>query len=665
MITLRTLRVGSEEVIFNVDQSMKKPRTEDDECYGIDDLDTVIQSAAQELLENDHRNKKLEDDINRPDSENQKEKTLLLRVLERRKGAIAWKMSDIKGISLSFCTHKILMEERFKPIIQPQRRLNTKVQDVVKDEIIRVLPNPNHTRRSREDNFYLSLWDFCLQEDAVRIMQRSVGAVLGQRIDGKFKPIYYASKTLNDAQAHYTTTEKEILAVDAKPRLIRWVLLLQGFNIEIKDKKGAKNLAVDYLSRLENPNIGELAKEEIKDKFPNEHLMILKTKLNDEEPWYANYVNYIDEPYTFRLCPDNVIRRCIAGSEILEILAHCHSGPTGGHHSASVTDFMGPFPDSRGNKYILVAVDYVSKWVEAQALSTNDAHVVVKFLKGMFARFGVPKALISDRGAHFCNSQLGKALLRYEVTHGLSTASHPQTNGKTEVTNSAIKLEIEHKAYWALKQCNMDLTAAAKNRFMELNELMKLRDEAYEKTRIYKERTKKWHDSRLRVDKDFKNEDKVLNNTAHAEELVNTLFAQELILENYHEQNIREFSCASDVVDFKTWPGISLETTMISTMDLDGGTSEDIMDIIDICLCSSREDEERGTRGVKLRAETYSWGLTIGEEQCLVVHGGITQSQPRRYGVLIERSCAHTTQEDDRGGGTHIKRPLCWCYRRE
>ncbi|GJZ62113.1 hypothetical protein Tco_0618250 [Tanacetum coccineum] len=78
-------------------------------------------------------------------------------------------------------------------------------------------------------------------------------------------------------------------------------------------------------------------------------------------------------------------------------------------------------------------------------------------------------------------------------------------------------------------------------------------------------------------------------------------------------------------------------------------TSEDIMDIIDICLCSSREDEERGTRGVKLRAETYSWGLTIGEEQCLVVHGGITQSQPRRYGVLIERSCAHTTQEDDRG----------------
>ncbi|GKG09707.1 hypothetical protein Tco_0338453 [Tanacetum coccineum] len=70
-------------------------------------------------------------------------------------------------------------------------------------------------------------------------------------------------------------------------------LLLQGFNIEIKDKKGAENFAVDHLSRLENPNIGELAEEEIKDKFPDEHLMILKTKLNDEEPWYADYVNYI------------------------------------------------------------------------------------------------------------------------------------------------------------------------------------------------------------------------------------------------------------------------------------------------------------------------------------------------------------------------------------
>ncbi|GJZ08090.1 reverse transcriptase domain-containing protein [Tanacetum coccineum] len=236
--------------------------------------------------------------------------------------------------------------------------------------------------------------------------------------------------------------------------------------------KEAEDLAADHLSRFENPHMEVLTKREIFDKFSNEHLMALKSKFNNDEPWYADFVNYIvgkvvppnwtfekrkrffsqvktyfwEEPYAFKLCADNIMRRCVAGSETLEILAHCHSGPTDGHHSASVTAkkvyesgfywpsvfkdaneyvcevfdvwglyFMGPFPQFKGNKYILVAVDYVSKWVEAQALPTNDARVVVKFLRQLFARFGVPKALISDRGTHFFNSQLEKALQRYGV----------------------------------------------------------------------------------------------------------------------------------------------------------------------------------------------------------------------------------------------------------
>ncbi|GKE32222.1 reverse transcriptase domain-containing protein, partial [Tanacetum coccineum] len=266
-------------------------------------------------------------------------------------------MSDIKGISPSFWTHKILIEESFKLVIQPQRRLNPKVQDVVKDEIVRLLdsgliypisdsPWEDDVRiMQRSDNFqrcmtaifhdmvedfievfmddfsvFSNSFDQCLNNldkmlgrceetnlvlnwEKCHFMVNEVGAVLGQRIDGKFKPIYYSSKTLNDAQAHYTTTEKELLAVMGSA----------SSRIQYRDKKGAKNLVADHLSRLENPNIGELAKEEIEDKFPDEHLMILKAKLNDEGLW------------------------CVAGCEILEILDHYHSGPTGGHHSASVT----------------------------------------------------------------------------------------------------------------------------------------------------------------------------------------------------------------------------------------------------------------------------------------------------------------------------------------
>ncbi|GJW70919.1 DNA-directed DNA polymerase [Tanacetum coccineum] len=196
----------------------------------------------------------------------------------------------------------------------------------------------------------------------------AVGAVLGQQIDGKFKPIYYASKTLNNAQERYTTTEKELLAVVFSFDKFHTYLVLSKTvvytdHFALKYLFREKNLAADHLSRLENPDLGTFTKDEIADEFLDEHLMILKAELNDDEPWYADYVNYIvgkivppkwtpekrrrffsqvknyfwDEPYAFRLCPDNVMRRCVAGSEILEILAHCHFRPTRGHHSALIT----------------------------------------------------------------------------------------------------------------------------------------------------------------------------------------------------------------------------------------------------------------------------------------------------------------------------------------
>ncbi|CAM8981667.1 unnamed protein product [Rhodiola kirilowii] len=110
-------------------------------------------------------------------------------------------------------------------------------------------------------------------------------------------------------------------------------------------------------------------------------------------------------------------------------------------------DFMGPFPISRGNTYILVAVDYVSKWVEAKATKSDDAKTVVDFLRSnIFCRYGVPKAIISDQGTHFCNRMMATNLKHYHVHHRTSTAYHPQTNGQAEISNREIKGILEKNA---------------------------------------------------------------------------------------------------------------------------------------------------------------------------------------------------------------------------
>nr|GFB49309.1 reverse transcriptase domain-containing protein [Tanacetum cinerariifolium] len=116
-------------------------------------------------------------------------------------------------------------------------------------------------------------------------------------------------------------------------------------------------------------------------------------------------------------------------------------------------DFKRLFPSSRGNKYILMAVDYLSKWVEAKALPTNDAQVVCKFLKYLFTRFGTPRAIISDHGTHFCNDQFIMVMLKYGVTPRLATAYHPQTSGQVEVSNRGLKRILkrtmgENRAFW-------------------------------------------------------------------------------------------------------------------------------------------------------------------------------------------------------------------------
>nr|GEY58348.1 reverse transcriptase domain-containing protein [Tanacetum cinerariifolium] len=258
------------------------------------------------------------------------------------------------------------------------------------------------------------------------------GIVFGHKISIEEIEVDKAKVDVIAKLPHPTTVK------DSKTRLLRWVLLLQEFTFKVIDTKRAENLAADHLSRLENLHQHVLDPKEINESFPLETLNLVSTRGNSGTSWFADFANYhagnfivkgmssqqkskffkdeaidilnlatmdprrdvmaqITQPRRQDFTKDEMPQNSIQVCEIFDVWS---------------IDIMGLFSYSRGNKYILVAVDYLSKWVEAKALPTNDARVVCKFLKNFFARFGTLRAIISDRGTHFCNDQFAKVMLK-------------------------------------------------------------------------------------------------------------------------------------------------------------------------------------------------------------------------------------------------------------
>nr|GEU37163.1 reverse transcriptase domain-containing protein [Tanacetum cinerariifolium] len=426
------------------------------------------------------------------------------------------KIFDIKGIDPRFCTYKILMEEDYKPAIQSQRRVNPKIHDVIKKEVIKLLDadmiypisdspwvSPIHcvpkkggmtvvaninnvlilTRlvigwrvcidyrklndATRKDHFSLSFMD--------QMLERLAGNKFYCFLDG-FLGYFQIPIDPQDQEKTTFTCLYETFAYRRMPfglcnapghKISKSGIKVDIGKVDVIAKlphpstvKGSENLAVDHLSRLDHPHKDVLKNKDINENFPLETLGSLSS---GSTSWFADIANYHagnfikkgltsqqnkkffkdikhyfwNDPYLFRIYEDQIIRHCVHSQEAIDILKACHEGCTGGHHGANLT-----------------------------AKNLFDADKLDDALWVFRTAFKTPIGYTS-----------------YKLVYGKSCH---------------IPIELEHKAYWALKHVNFDLKNAGDHRKLQLNELNELRDQAYENSLIYKERTKKLHHSKIK-----------------------------------------------------------------------------------------------------------------------------------------------------------------------
>ncbi|GJR68197.1 reverse transcriptase domain-containing protein [Tanacetum coccineum] len=438
------------------------------------------------------------------------EKTRLLEVLQNHKGAIAWSIANIKGIDSSFCTHKIIMEDEFKPSVQPQRRVNPNIKEVVKKEVIKLLDArliypisdypwiPIAPEDQEKTTFTCPYGTFAYKRmpfglcNALPTFQRCMMAIFHELIEDIMEVFMDDFSVFGNSFSQcLKNIERMLRRCEETNLVLNWekchFMVKEG--IFLGHKVSGSRIEVDkvkikVISKLPYPTnvkairsfLGHAGfyRRFIKDfsqiARPMTHLLvkdalfnfyeecihafdILKRELTQvpimiKPDWSlpfeimcdaSDYAVGADEPFLFKQCADRIIRRCVAEDEAAQILRQCHSGPSRGHHGIATTarmvfkagfywphvfrdarklvqgcdacqragnislrdegpqnyiqvyeifdvwgiDFMGPFPSSNGNKYILIAIDYVSKWVEAQAFPTSDARNIINELDEM------------------------------------------------------------------------------------------------------------------------------------------------------------------------------------------------------------------------------------------------------------------------------------------
>nr|GEV45623.1 DNA-directed DNA polymerase [Tanacetum cinerariifolium] len=398
------------------------------------------------------------------------EKTTLIKILKSRKQAIAWKLTDIKGIDPEFCSHKILLEEDYEPKVQSQRRVNPKIHDVIRKEKL--------NEATRKDHFPLPFMD--------QILERLAGNEYYCFLDG-FSGYFQIPIDPKDQEKTTFTCPYGTFAYKCMP-------------FELCNAPGTFQ---QCMMAIFHDMI-----EQTMEVFMDDFLVfgvVLGHKIS-KKGIEVDKAKIEDQPFELMCDASDFAVGAVLGQRIKKHFRPIH------YASKMMTEAESNYTTTE--KEMLAVVYAFEKFrsylimnksiVEAKALPTNDARVVVKFLKSLFSRFGTPKAIISDRGTHFCNDQFAKVMSKYGVTHRLSTAYHPQTSGQVEVTNRGLKrilertvgenhalwteklddalwafrtafktpigctpyrlvygkscylpLELEHKAYWALKHANL------------------------------------------------------------------------------------------------------------------------------------------------------------------------------------------------------------------